>query len=118
MNRNKLRLGKFQGDHFRVPWSGSETCIGTFLDIRRFLGSFSYPDSAGDDLPNLLVSIFKAGLLTPLIASPLWQSEKSCVLSVRTSLSHFADFLETEQRVVQVFGGLTTALGNIQEACV
>ena len=90
---------------FEFRGLGRKHASGTFLDIRRFLCSFSHPDSAGDDLTNLLVSIFKAGLLTPLIASPLWQSKKSYVF-------------ENEQRVVQVFGGLTTALGNIQEACV
>ena len=86
----------------------------TTRDIKRFLWCFVFPDDAGGDLAYLLVSIFKSGLLKRLLLSQLWQLK----LSYTVSEDIFDTFLlEHDARLERAFGGLTTALTNIQKAC-
>ena len=44
--------------------------------------------------------------------------KRSNVMSVKTSLTHFVNFLEQEHPQIRAFGGLTAALGNFQKARV
>ena len=93
-----------------------DTADNVFRDICRFLGCFEYEDSAGNDLANLMVSIHRHGLRKPLFFSDLWQAKPSYVVSLKSSLKHFLQYLENEERVHRAVGGLTTALGSIMKA--
>lgn len=105
----KLTIFEFRG-------LSAEHASNTYRDIVRFLGCFDFADEAGRDLPNLLVSIFKAGLLKNILLSKVWQGKKNYIVSLRTSLQHFVGYLENEERVHRAVGGLTSALGNILKA--
>jgi hypothetical protein len=94
----------------------SKTAGYILKDISRFLGCYLYPDEAGFDLANLVISIFKLGLLKPLLCSPLWNAKQNYLKSLKTSMKHFIDYLEHEQRAVRAFGGLTTALQSLSKA--
>ena len=105
----KMTIFEFRGLDLR-------TARMALRDIRRFLGCFVFKDVAGEDLANLLVSIFKLGLLRSLIVSQLWRAKKSYLRSLKVSLKHFVAYLLHEQRMLRAFGGLTTALTNLDAA--
>ena len=105
----KLTIMEFRG-------LSSKTAGYILKDINRFLGCYLFPDEAGFDLANLMISIFKLGLLKPLLCSELWNAKHNYLKSLRTSMKHFLDYLEHEQRAVRAFGGLTTALQSLIKA--
>ena len=82
-------------------------------DISRFLGCCNFPDEAGFDLENLLVSAFRHGVFKEIITSKVWRSKGNYLRSLKISLKHLIDYLENEQRNIRAFGGLTTALHSI-----
>ena len=51
-----------------------------------------------------------------LFFSDLWQAKPTYVVSLKSSLNHFFQYLENEERVHRAVGGLTTALGSIMKA--
>lgn len=85
-------------------------------DITRFLGCFVFPDEAGLDLANLLVSVFRSGAFKQVLTSTPWRLTGSYLKSLKVSLRHFVDHWEDEQRTIRAFGGLTTALQSIRSA--
>ena len=93
---------------------GQESADNVARDGRHFLGCFDFPDEAGTDLANLVISIFKAGLFKKLTPSKFWNAKKNYLKSLQTSMRHFTHNLENEQRIVRAVGGLTSALGNLQ----
>lgn len=111
-------LSNFKVTIFEFRNLTSKHASKTLRDVNRFLGCFAFPDDAGGDLAYLTVSIFKSGLIKRLLLSRLWQGKSSYIVSLKTSLGHFVGFLEHEARLERAFGGLTTALTNIQQACV
>ena len=58
-----------------------------FRDACRFLGCFEHDDVAGHDLPNLTVSIRRAGLTKHFFFSDLWQAKPAYVVSLKVSLA-------------------------------
>lgn len=94
----------------------SRTATNILRDVRRFLGCFIFPDEAGMDLGHLMVSIFRHGLLRPLLTNKLWNCKQNYLKSLKSSLKHFVEYLENESRMVRAFGGLTTALGSLARA--
>ena len=114
----KLLATNFDTDMFQVlisEFRGLElkTANNTLRDARRCLGCFSFPDEAGVDLPNLMVSLFKQGFLKRLVFSHVWHSKPNYLKSLKHSVKTFVAFLENDQRQHRAFGGLTTALGNL-----
>ena len=114
----KLLATNLDIDMFQVSISefrGMElkTANNTLRDARRCLGCFSFPDEAGVDLPNLMVSLFKQGFLKRLVFSHVWHSKPNYLKSLKHSVKTFVAFLENDQRQHRAFGGLTTALGNL-----
>ena len=105
----KLTIFEFRGLE-------SRTASYIMRDISRFFGCFQFSNEAGMDLPNLLVSIFKHGLLKPLLLSKLWHAKPTYLMSLKWSLKHLLEFLENEERMVRSIGGLTTALSTIGKA--
>ena len=95
-----------------------KTVEATLRDIRRFLGCFIFEDAAGQDLANLVVSVFKRRLMKRLILSKLWNAKNFFLQSLKGSLRHFIGYLENEDRVHRAFDGLTTALANITRVIV
>ena len=77
------RLKKnFDIDDFKCAMTGfrglgQESADNVVRDDRRFLGCFDFPDEAGTDLANLVISIFKAGLFKKLTLSKLWNAKKN-----------------------------------------
>ena len=92
---------------------GQESADNVVRDGRRFLGCFDFPDEAGIDLANLVISIFKAGLFKKLTLSKPWHAKKNYLTSLQTSTRHFTHNIQKEQLIV---GGLTSALGNLMKA--
>ena len=105
----KLTMFEFRGLE-------SKTASHIMRDISRFFGCFQFSNEAGQDLPNLMVSIFKHGLLKPLLLSKLWHAKPTYLMSLKWSLKHLLDFLENKERIVRSIGGLTTALSTIGKA--
>ena len=142
--RYRVALADFRGDPRRSPswrrfpnqfvedetsiWKGSNlptSSFGAFVDAIadnvfrdacRFLGCFEHDDVAGHDLPNLTVSIRRAGLTKHFFFSDLWQAKPAYVVSLKVPLEHFLQCLEKEERVHRAVGGLTTALGSVIKA--
>ena len=107
----------FQGLDLGIPWIGPENHQQHPLrDARRFLGCFSFPEEAGVDLTNLMVSLFKQGLLKRLFFSHVWHSKPNYLKSLKHSVKTFVAFLENDQRQHFAFVGLTRALGNLARA--
>ena len=113
----KLTIFEYRGLDWKTA-SDIHIFFYIYRDVRRFLGCFHFPDQAGDDLSNLVVSIFKGRLLKRLVQSSLWQFKKSYCVSLFGSLKHFVSYLLNEERVHRAFGGLTTALTNLQQVIV
>ena len=67
-------LDLFQTTMFEFRGLDKKTAQNTCRDVKRFIGCFDFPDAAGADMPNLVVSIFKRGLLRLLISSKLWKA--------------------------------------------
>ena len=105
----KLTMFEFRGLE-------SKTASHIMRDISRFFGCFQFSNEAGQDLPNLMVSIFNHGLLKPLLLSKLRHAKPTYLMSLKWSLNHLLDFLENEERIVRSIGGLTTALSTIGKA--
>ena len=105
----KLTMFEFRGLE-------SKTASHIMRDISRFFGCFQFSNEAGQDLPNLMVSIFNHGLLKPLLLSKLRHAKPTYLMSLKWSLNHLLDFLENEERIVRSIGGLTNALITIGKA--
>ena len=113
---SKYDLESFKVTVFELRGLSAKHAENTNRDMMRFLGSFASSDAAGEDLTNLLVNVFKHCLIKQLLISAFWQSKRNYFSSLKTSLGHFESFLEKEQRQLRAFGGLTTALANVQKA--
>ena len=59
-----------------------------YRDIQRFPGCIVFPSESGD-----------VGLIKRLLLSKLWQTKRSCCISLNDSSKHFVSFLENEQRI-------------------
>ena len=68
------------------------------------------------DLGHLLISIFRGGLIRPLLTDKLWHCKQNLLRSLKRSLKHCAQYLEHAARVVRAFCGLTTALWALSRA--
>ena len=93
-----------------------KTASDIIRDVSRFFGCFVFSNEAGKDIANLVVSIFKHGLLKTLLLSKLWNAKANYLRSLKWSLKHLVDYLENEERILRSFGGLTTALNTIGKA--
>ena len=58
------------------------TADNVFRDICRFLGCFESDDIASHDVPNLVVSIRRTGLMNHFFSSDLWQAKPAYVVSL------------------------------------
>ena len=105
----KLTMVEFKG-------LAARTSANIIRHVTRFLGGYSFPDEADTDLGHLLISIFRSGLIRPLLKNKLWHCKQNYLTSLKSSLNHFAQYIENEAMVFRAFGGLTTALGPLARA--
>ena len=68
------------------------------------------------DLGHLLISIFRGGLIRPLLTDKLWHCRQTLFRSLKKSLKHFVQYLENAARMVRALCGLTTVLWALSMA--
>ena len=112
--KTNYKLEDFKLSTFEFRCLDLTAARNAYRDICRVLGCFEFDDSAGDDLSHL--TIFKGGFIRRFIMTHLWQSKPTYVLSLKVSLQHFVEYLESEERLHTAFGGFTTALAHILES--
>ena len=81
--KTNFDLEGFKLTNFEFRGLLEATADDVFRDVCRFLGCFEYDDIAAHDLPNLVVSIRRTGLMKQLFFSDLWQAKPAYVVSMK-----------------------------------
>ena len=99
--KTNFNLEGFKLTNFEFRSLSEATADNVCRDTCRFLGCFEHDDVAGNDLPNLVVSISRTGLMKQFFFSDLRQAKPVYVVSLKMPLEHFLQNLEKKKECTE-----------------